>query len=334
MTVVVAVAAVTYAAVRAGDDGRTGGTPGGELAPSAPSELVALSVIGARVPFVAVVGVGPGRAPSVIVLPPTLTVTVPGRGETSAAEVASLPGDSMRVAVSNAVGAWAKHYAVLDLDGLGRLVDRAGGIDVRLVEPVEIGATVVGPGVVQLDGLRTVTFLFAAGRREAVDRFLLVLTSLLGAPPALNRDDLLATDDVGELRLLWGAAKGAAVVFPPTKQVAGTVTVPDQPAFDLDLAERFGLEPPDRVIVQNGTGEPGIGEVAASRLIPAGFRVVISGNADSFDHRVTQVIAEGGDHVDEAERARRALGVGRIALSQVPSGIGDITIVVGKDFTG
>jgi hypothetical protein len=38
--------------------------------------------------------------------------------------------------------------------------------------------------------------------------------------------------------------------------------------------------------------------------------------------------------IADAERIQKALGVGRVRVSQVPSGIGDITIIVGEDFTG
>ena len=36
----------------------------------------------------------------------------------------------------------------------------------------------------------------------------------------------------------------------------------------------------------------------------------------------------------DREEMLRAIGVGRVEVSPVPSGVGDITVVVGKDFTG
>jgi hypothetical protein len=44
------------------------------------------------------------------------------------------------------------------------------------------------------------------------------------------------------------------------------------------------------------------------------------------------VIAGGDEHVADARRARRALGVGELGVTEVPSGLADITIVIGKDF--
>ncbi len=334
VALVVAVAAVSYAAGRGGDPATQGPPTAPGPVDAGPSELAALVIRGATVPFVAVVGAGPSRAPAVVALPPALTFTAPGQGEASATDVAGFPGDSMRVAVSNAVGAWATHYGVLDLDGLGALVDGAGGITIDLPEPAVAGPNVLGPGEVTLDGRGTVTFLFDADRAAVTERFMFVLRALLEAPPELSGESLLATDDAAGLLGILRAARGADVTLPPTRRVAGTVTVPDQPAFDSYLKQVFGTPPPIRAIVQNGSGEPAIGEAVARKLIPAGFRIVLSGNAESFDHRITDVLAEGPENIEVARRARRALGVGRVALSQVPSGIGDITIVVGKDFTG
>ena len=48
---------------------------------------------------------------------------------------------------------------------------------------------------------------------------------------------------------------------------------------------------------------------------------------------MTQIVALGEEHLGDARRLRAALGVGRIAVSQVASGIGDVQIIVGKDFT-
>jgi hypothetical protein len=334
VAVVVAVAAIAYAAVRDPELPREGPTGGSGPGADRPAALAALTITGATVPFVAVVGAGGPNLPAVVVLPPSLSFTAPGQGDTTAANVAAFPGDSMRVAVSNAVGAWAKHYGSLDLDGLGQLVDRAGGVTIDLVEPAVAGSKVLGPGKVHLNGAGAVSFLFEAERAATTQRFVLVVRALLRAPPRLTEGDLLASDDTAALGRLLQAARGADVTVLPTQRVANTVTVPDQPAFDQYLQERFGIVAPIRAIVQNGSGEPAIGEAVARKLIPAGFRIVLSGNADSFDHRVTDVLAEGPEHIVVARLAKRALGVGRVRLSQVPSGIADITIVVGKDFNG
>ena len=50
------------------------------------------------------------------------------------------------------------------------------------------------------------------------------------------------------------------------------------------------------MIVQNGSGEPGVGESVAVKIIPAGFRIVLSQNAQTFDVGKTDVFANGPDH--------------------------------------
>jgi NAD(P)-dependent dehydrogenase (short-subunit alcohol dehydrogenase family) len=113
-----------------------------------------------------------------------------------------------------------------------------------------------------------------------------------------------------------------------------TAIVPAQPDFDDLVGRLFGAPPPVRAFVQNGNGSPGIGEAVARDLLPQGFRIVLSGNAESFNHDTTVITAIGADHLDDANRAKDALGVGVVRESQVPSGLADVTIVVGSDFKG
>jgi hypothetical protein len=87
------------------------------------------------------------------------------------------------------------------------------------------------------------------------------------------------------------------------------------------------------VIVLNGNGVPGIGERVAEKVLPGGFRVVVSENASNFDHDETLVVVGSPDDVALAERVRDLLGVGSVSVS-VGSGIAPVTVVVGKDFAG
>jgi hypothetical protein len=89
-----------------------------------------------------------------------------------------------------------------------------------------------------------------------------------------------------------------------------------------------------RVQVLNGNGYPGIGQEVADRLLADGFRVVLSGNARSLDHRRTLVVTYDAtpEGLDLAEQARDLIGVGEVQVSRLDQGIVDLTIVVGKDF--
>lgn len=89
-----------------------------------------------------------------------------------------------------------------------------------------------------------------------------------------------------------------------------------------------------RVQVLNGNGVPGIGQEVAKRLIDAGFRVVLTGNARRLNYPTTLIITYDDSDAGQAlaERARDLIGVGQVQVSEQSQGIVDLTIVIGKDF--
>jgi hypothetical protein len=133
--------------------------------------------------------------------------------------------------------------------------------------------------------------------------------------------------------VLRGAQDATITTF-PTTFVTGRTHVPDYELLDALMVSRFGTPgAPVPVLVQNGAGPPGLGADVAALIVPKGFRIVLSQNADDFDHRTTEVVASGESHVVDADRAQKALGVGVLGVTEVPSGLADVTIVIGKDFT-
>jgi len=299
-----------------------------------PSELLILQVVGTRNPLLALIGTrrADHRA-AFFSLPFDLTLTVPGQGELMASEVAGLGAETVRVAMSNTFGAWAEHVAVLDLEGLSSLVDRGDGIRVEVPDFYVTDAGNLGPGSARLTGTQVAALLSVQGG-GAEARWASVLQGLLRGRVRLGREDLAETDGIAGVRRVLKGARGAAIAPFPTLSVAGSVTVPMQPDLDQEVARLFGIRSPVPVIVQNGAGTPGLGQDVASVLLPLGFRVVLSQNADLFGYVRTRVVANGSGAIEDARRIREALGVGRVGVSQVPSGIGDITIIVGEDFTG
>jgi hypothetical protein len=89
-----------------------------------------------------------------------------------------------------------------------------------------------------------------------------------------------------------------------------------------------------RVQVLNGNGSPGIGERVAQKLVGKGFRIELSGNADSFKYKETKVITYDPSLAGQAlaTKARDLLGVGEVQVSGQGQGSVDLTIIVGKDF--
>lgn len=98
-----------------------------------------------------------------------------------------------------------------------------------------------------------------------------------------------------------------------------------------------GIRPPGeeiKVQVLNGNGVPGIGQEVAERLIGAGFRVVLTGNAPRLNYARTLVVTydDSPEGMLAAERARELVGVGTVQVSAQQQGIVDLTIVIGKDY--
>ena len=319
---------------------RLGGAPAADrdhpagAGSGASSELLALEVVGTEQPLLALVGTGSERrAPSFFTVPSELTMTVPGQGETTATQVASDAPETMRIAVSNTFGVWADHYAVVGLDGLAAAVDRAGGIRVQVPGFYATSAGDLGPGPSRLRGRQVVALLSL--RAEGLEaRWAAVVQALLRDPIRLDRGDVVDTSGLGGVRRVLGGAAGAGLALFPTESVAGNVVIPSQPALDRQVASSFGASLPVPVIVENGVGAPGLGEDVAALILPEGFRVALSRNAEPFGFERTRVVANGHAALADARRIVEALGVGRVGVSQVPSGIGDITIIVGEDFTG
>ncbi|HTG48035.1 MAG TPA: LytR C-terminal domain-containing protein [Actinomycetota bacterium] len=323
-------AAVQLRAKLAGAPSSPSPTP---TAPGAPSTLLAVSVTGSPNALLGVVGTGGGRPSAGVVLPGGMTVIVPGQGDALTQQVQALPASSMRVAVSNAAGVWAAHYAVMTLDTFSATIDRAGGISVDLPDIFIAEGQASGPGPTHLSGAQVQTLLRQRSD-DAAARWAATLQGFLAVPPPVQPGDLADTDDAAVVIAQLSAAAGAQIQVAPTEDVGGSATIAAQPAMDQLIGGLFGTPTPVRALVQNGNGEPGIGETVATDIIPAGFRVVLSQNATTFNHPTTQIVAIGADHQADAQRARQALGVGTVAVTQVPSGLADVTILVGRDFRG
>jgi hypothetical protein len=332
VAIVVAAGGIAYGTTQTDLTAIAGGSPSPSVTHRAPPALLVLSVTGAPKPLVAVIGTG-GSPPAAMGVPQGLSIEVPGAGALTTNGVAALPGPALQVAVSNLVGAWVQHYAVTDLTQLATMVNRIGTMTLVLPDAVTLGAVVLGPGPVRMTGAQVAAFIGAPGV-DTFTRWEILLTGLLTAPPKFQRGDLTATDDLAGVQATLDRAKDAQIETLPVQLATASIRVPKYPALDELMRERFGVtRAPVPVIVQNGVGTPGIGEAVARLLIPKGFRVTLSQNAVTFDQTVTQIEALGDASLAEARRARAALGVGRVRVSPVASGIGDVQIVVGKDFT-
>ena len=267
-------------------------------------------------PFAVVIG-STGNDDGALVVPSEIRLTVPGQGDATLGEALALPPRQAATTVANLLGLWVDHYALVGPDRLSQVVERAGGI---------------GVGDEALDGDSTVAMLEDAGD-GATSALALIVDGLLQAEVAWEPSDFAQADAPSSVAAAFEAARGAPVAAVPVIEAATDIFRAEPEALRRTIVDVFGG--PDRavvgVIVLNGSGVPGVGELVAERIVPDGFRIVISENASNFDHDETLVVVGSADDVVLGERVRDLLGTGSVNVS-VASGIAPVTVVVGKDF--
>ncbi len=300
-----------------------------------PSHLVLFAVLAKPEPFVALVGSMGGQPPAVVDVPARLVLTLPGAGSGTVADAVAAPGPLFTASVSNALGTWVPHESITDLAGLARIVDGAGGVSVDLVQPVEVDGREIGPGPVTMDGRLASAFLRGAAGLAPAERWQELLVALFRSGLSAQADDFTQVDDPASVLAVFAEARAPRYRELPATPSEGRLLVPDDPAIRRTLSSVLGIQtkPPVGVVVLNGSGVPGVGETVAARLVPGGFRIVASGNAQTFDHQVTEIVATTDQAEAQAKRVRRLLGVGTVVLGAGTSGLADITIVVGRDLT-
>jgi hypothetical protein len=264
---------------------------------------------------VAIVLADGGRAPMALAIPWYTVASVPGYGLDVIGQALDLRSpDVAAAAVENLLGiqidAWAGS-TVVDVAGL---VDRLGGIEVE-------DRTVRGEAFLGYIR-RTVGNEETEGELRFI-RWLEAVQGILRAAPS----------DPGALTSL---PAGTDVVTFPTESIGSGLAAPVREEVDRLVAERFvsSAETDVRLVVLNGNGTPGVGGRVARLLVPAGFRLVSSLNAPTFDYEETRIVAAEEGFIQQAEMARSLLGVGRVVLGEQPTGVADVTVLVGQDFGG
>lgn len=291
-----------------------------EAAPAAaerPSELILVVVQTSAGPRVAVVGSGGSIAPAALLLPDRAVITIPGQGDGTMGDAGALQGRSAATAAANLLGVRIAHHVELDERAVREVVDRAGGLEIGGTETTgaDVVAALRGSGG-DADQIWATTF-------EAILRHV-----------RWEPQDLPVSDGPTRAAQLLNDARGASVSVLPGDDLSGGFLRPDLDAIRTFVTALWGV--PDRevlpLVVLNGSGEPGIGEAVAERVIGGGFRVVVSENATSFDHERTLVVVASEEDRALGERVRDLLGIGEVQVAGPASGIADVTVVVGKDF--
>jgi hypothetical protein len=317
---------------------RSGGSRTGP--PIDPSELapstLAWSVREGTDAFVTVLAVPSEGQSTALVIPGETIVDLPGGGPPMVGLAASDPG-MLIAAVQATLDRPVDHYLVTDERQLSDLVDALGGVSVLTEASFNYLGVDYGPGPVPLSGGAALAYLGEGlDIGERTSRWEGVLSALLDSTkdPARWSGSIGASDEQHFVSVLLGRAQGGQVLELPVEPDEDGSLRADSKAVAALVASRF---PPAsralvRVAILNGNGRPGIGAAIGALLAPAGYRVVAAQNADSFDTPETQVIASGDSFLDAAQQALTILGVGRVYVGPQPTGIVDITIVVGKDY--
>ena len=305
---------------------------------------------------------------SVVYLPASTAYEVPGRGLQGIGDALSSGGISLvKVSAENLLGFPIDHSIELPATGAEALFEQTGDLTVNVPAQVRVSAgedteqVLFEPGEQVLSPSHQRNLLYELGvegdQGELGQRHLSFWQAFLEAqsadPEALGTavgtvsDALPNSDASGEEQSEFFSSLASTPVedvaitsLPVNQEVVGDTELysTDEAEVRTFVEDTFGPLPPlsDEVRVQilNGNGTPGIGEQVASKLVGEGFRVVLSGNADSLDYAETRiVIYESTPEAQEsAERVRDLLSVGEVQVSVQPQGIVDLTIVVGKDF--
>jgi hypothetical protein len=265
------------------------------------------------------------RRPLALAIPSNLTITVPGQS-LGTLEEAAASGDQglVQVALQNVLGVPIDAATTTDLGTFSGIVDAVGG--------VEVSDNV-------LDGEAAVAYLHPMQAIPLPDEpFLRWQDVLEGLMEAVAARPEAASSFAPEIRTGLTAALPEPpdmVALPVIDFGAGVIRVDREGLKEL-VRRRFVLTQGSdviRLVVLNGVGTPGIGENVAKVLVPEGFLLVSSQNANTFNLKETRIIASSQEDVPAAERARELLGAGRVYLGNQP-GLADVTVVVGRDFGG
>jgi polyisoprenyl-teichoic acid--peptidoglycan teichoic acid transferase len=307
---------------------------------------------------------------AVMYVPAHTAVEVPGRGLQPLGNALE-SGDPalLMVSAESLLGLDIDHFVEVTSAGARALFDRVGPISVDVPDEVRLSAggdsarLLFTPGTQELTPDEAVDFLYTVGLEgDDVDlgtRHLAFWDALLdefhSTPAALGGAVVAAGDDLGPsdvevsatgdlLESLAGlGGEDLTVMILPVHQVGvGGAELYEAESEEVEtlIDETITSANPDpaeiEVQVLNGNGVPGIGEDVAKSLVGKGFRVALSGNASSFNHKTTEIVTYDGSPagVAAAERARKLLGVGEVLVSAQEQGIVsvDLTIVVGKDY--
>ena len=308
------------------------------------------------------------RSGAVVYIPAHSAVEVPGRGLQGVGDSLASGGmPLLLVSTENLLGIGLDRYIELSDRDARTLFEATGPISVDVPEEVRVSAgkdrarLIFDAGLQRLDASFLVELLYTRGLDaddvELGSRHIALWDGLFkafaedpenlaaavrAASGALVESDAEAGEHAQLLSALAALEPGSRTLTTlPVQQVSvggSELYSVDSEAVAALMGDLLsGVTAPTQAIkvqVLNGNGVPGIGQDVAERLIGAGFRVVLTGNARRLNYQKTLVITYDSSPAGQAlaERARKLIGVGEVQVSTQQQGIVDLTIVIGKDF--
>jgi hypothetical protein len=317
---------------RPGVLGRGGDTGTADFGPAPPS--VVWSMATSHGVQLAVVGL-PGTSPGLALALPSETHVILPAGDISTIGQSAGSGPRALAVAQNVLLKRVGHYLASTPASLSSLVDAIGPIEVHTEAAYTFGGHRIATGAVKMTGPSAVAYLSQASADDVTGRWEDMLAGVFGADSEPGDwASVGASDDLSKVSRLLAGAHDATVLEMPTAPALGGGVEVDRDALAA-VVHQFGpsLGTLIRVVVVNGSGAPGLGTLIDGKLAPYGFSVVTSSNATRFDVKRTEIVASGDGFVAAAQQARKILGIGSVRVSNQPTSLADVTIVVGKDLT-
>jgi hypothetical protein len=284
--------------------------------------------------LIAVVAVPGDRPPVAVAIPNATQIDIPGAPDTVGA--ASTSAGLTVAAVQASLGRRVDHYLVTEASTLMSLVNALGGVTVQAETSFDFQGQQLGPGQVKLTGGAVLAYLQGAAEEDLAGRWEEVLSGLFSKQARADLWDGLTgeSDSLTAARAVLVRARGAIVLELPTAPTPDGGVQIDTRGLSQLLATNLGPAGGTltRVILLNGTGQKSVGGGLSELLAPNGYQVMAIQRASRRVVPATQIVAADDSFLPQAEQVQQLLHLGEVYVGEQPTGIADITIVMGKDY--
>ncbi|MEP7055395.1 MAG: LCP family protein [Actinomycetota bacterium] len=310
-----------------------------------------------------------GGAASMILVPSRVLSHVPGYGSGVFGDALKLGGMQLsKDTLTNQLGVIVDDTWLLPQAALAAFVDSVGGVDVTVDVELPGGPESSGVALLQgpqhLDGPSAAAYatygvarepelgrltrlqVVLAGVLDKLPKTVAGITPLLPAADASSSSPKILAESLSSLAQAKAAQKLSYKAVPVIDIDNGsdeeTTRIDSDQLAAIVASDLAGSVPPNafrpdnRVVVYNGVGTAGLGQIVTRRLNVAGFNVVQTGNATSFDNspsRVT-VFQQSVRATSEGAAVAAALGLpdDAVEVSDTEQDVADVIVTVGADF--